>query len=39
LLHVDWSRDSQIFSINTQAYELMFFGTNGKQVTASATAD
>jgi microtubule-associated protein-like 6 len=39
LLHVDWSQDSSIISLNTQAYELLFYTTEGTMVSASATAD
>jgi WD40 repeat protein len=39
LLHVDWSRDSRFISINTQAYELLFYNDSGKMITATETAD
>ena len=39
LLHIDWSRDSSMISLNTQAYELLFYNLSGKMVNASSTAD
>jgi hypothetical protein len=39
LLHVDWSMDSSFISLNTQAYELLFYNTNGTMISASSTAD
>jgi len=40
LLHLDWSTDSNIILVNSQAYELLFISVQTeKQVTASATKD
>lgn len=39
VLHIDWSRDSRYISINTQAYQLLFFDSNGNKTYASALAD
>lgn len=39
LLHVDWAKDSSFIGLNTQAYELLFFNTDGKMMSATSTAD
>jgi WD40 repeat protein len=37
LLHADWNKNSDIFSTNSQSYELMFYGVNDtKQISATA---
>lgn len=39
VLHIDWSRESDIISFNTQAHELLFANINGQSVSASSVKD
>ena len=39
LLHLDWDTDSSAISLNTQAYEYMFYDSSAGRLTSSATAD
>lgn len=39
LLSVDWSQDSSILAVVSQAYELKFIGAEGGSVSASSTRD
>ena len=37
ITHIDWSVDSRFIHSTCQAYELLFFDTNGQQITRGAT--
>jgi WD40 repeat protein len=39
VLHIDWSRDSSMISLNTQAAELIFLGTTGSNQSASSVCN
>jgi len=39
VLHIDWSRDSSMISLNTQAAELLFLSTAGSNQSASAVCN
>ena len=39
VLHIDWSRDGDVISLNTQAAELLFVNTSGTNPSASSMRD
>ena len=39
LLHLDWSTDSSLISLNTQDYRLIFFNSDASTQSASSMAD